>query len=105
MGGPIQVRVKDIGDGQFVYYDDKRRRPGDVFFIKNELDFSKKTMERVDEHPEATKNPAKQITGDPKTRLPVEQRLAQKRAKVAASQQGAIAEDAKSNSSGSAEEV
>lgn len=84
----IQVRVKDIGDGQFVYYDDKRRRPGEVFFVKDESHISKKTMERVDEHPEPTKSPAKQLTGDPKTRQPAVRRSAHVRATDDKSTQG-----------------
>ena len=77
----IQVRAKDLGDGRFGYYDDKRRRSGDVFFIKNEKEFSDKWMEKVDDHPEPKKAVAKQITGDPKTKIPVEKEEKRGRAK------------------------
>jgi hypothetical protein len=40
---PIKVRALQMG-----YYDHARRRVGDVFFIKDELAFSTKWMERVD---------------------------------------------------------
>ena len=39
----IRVRATQLG-----YYDDKRRREGDVFTIQNEQAFSAKWMERVD---------------------------------------------------------
>ena len=100
----IQVRVKELGDGQFVYYDDKRRRPGDIFFIKEESHFSKRSMERVDENPEPKKPKVKQITGDPKTRIPVEKE-AKKGPRERPSRDGINATEAKSDSTGLSEEV
>lgn len=41
--GAIKVRATQKG-----YYDNKRRRVGDVFLITKESEFSKKWMERVD---------------------------------------------------------
>lgn len=38
------IRVRAVN---MVYYGDKRRRPGDVFTIRNEREFSSKNMERV----------------------------------------------------------
>ena len=100
----IQVRVKELGDGRFGYYDDKRRRPGDVFFITDEKYFSKRWMERVDENPEPKKPKAKQITGDPKTRIPVEKE-AKRGSRERPSRDGISATEAKSDSTGLSEEV
>jgi hypothetical protein len=41
--GPIKVRATQLG-----YYGDMRRRPGDVFSIQRESEFSHKWMEKVD---------------------------------------------------------
>lgn len=41
--GPIKVMATQLG-----YYGDMRRRPGDVFSIQSEREFSKRWMERVD---------------------------------------------------------
>lgn len=40
----IKVRATQLG-----YYGLKRRREGDIFFIKNEAQFSKKWMVKVDD--------------------------------------------------------
>ena len=88
----IQVRVKDMGDHGFVYYDNKRLKSGDVFFIKDEQDFSKRFMEKVDEHPEATVI-EKQLTGDPKTKLPGERNRSSSRNKDAARKADALSEE------------
>jgi hypothetical protein len=65
----IRVRVKDFGENKFGYYGDKRRKPGEEFFIEKEEHFSSKWMERVDGKPSPERK-EKQITGDPKTRQP-----------------------------------
>ena len=100
----IQVRVKNLADGKFGYYDDKRRRPGDVFFIKSEIEFSNKWMEKVDENPEPKKPKVQQITGDPKTRLPVE-REAKRGTRKKPSRDDMDVTDGDSTSTGLSEEV
>ncbi len=44
----IKVRVKP---GEMVFYGTQRRRPGDEFYIKNEKEFSKKAMEKIESKP------------------------------------------------------
>ena len=66
----IKVRVKDRGEKKFGFYDNKRRYAGEMFFIDNEKQFSKRWMEKCD----GTEKPVKEekvrkITGDPKTKV------------------------------------
>ncbi len=51
--GPIKVRATVMG-----YYDNERKRPGDVFAIKSPREFSKRWMEHVAaDTPERTTGP------------------------------------------------
>ncbi len=51
--GPVRVRATQLG-----YYDNERKRPGDVFSIASPALFSKRWMEHVDPRtPEKTTGP------------------------------------------------
>jgi len=53
----MKVRAKDIGQTYSGYYNYVRRRPGDVFELIDEKDFSESWMERVPDDTPVTRAP------------------------------------------------
>ena len=63
----MQVKAKDLG-----YYGMKRRRPGEVFFLEKEKDFSKKWMVKLNKDgSEASLEPSPSAKVEEKSEGPI----------------------------------